>query len=78
VRRNTVVIDIVIAAILTILIVVLSPGLAVVGLIALLVVLVCAISFAFDRWRRSKRPSRREPALRTSRPRSSGRSPRRS
>jgi ABC-type bacteriocin/lantibiotic exporter with double-glycine peptidase domain len=69
VRRNTVLIDIVIAAILTVLIVVLSPGLAVVGLIALLVVLVCAISFAFDRRRRSKRPARREPPLRASRSR---------
>lgn len=74
-RRNTVLIDIVIAAILTILIVVLSPGLAVVGLIALLVVLVCTLSFAFDRRRRSKRPSRREPSLRASRPRA--RQPRR-
>lgn len=51
-NRNTLLIDAGIAAILTILVVVLSPGLAVVGIVALIVVLVCAISFAFDLRRR--------------------------
>jgi ABC-type bacteriocin/lantibiotic exporter with double-glycine peptidase domain len=74
-NRATLIVDVAIAAILTILIVVLSPGLAVVGLIALLVVLVCAVSFALDRLRR--KPSRREPPLSGSRSRSPRRSPRR-
>ena len=73
--RNTLLADIAIAVILTILIVVLSPGLAVVGLIALLIVLICVVSFALDRRRRRRRPSRREPPLRASRSRSPRRSP---
>jgi ABC-type bacteriocin/lantibiotic exporter with double-glycine peptidase domain len=62
-NRNTLLIDAAIAAVLTILVVVLSPGLAVVGLIALVVVLVCAISFAFD-LRRRRGPKVRERQLR--------------
>jgi uncharacterized membrane protein len=77
VSRNTLVIDAAIAAILAILIIVLSPGWAVVGLIGLLVVLVCALSLGVDRARRSRRVSRREPSLRTARSRSPRRSPRR-
>jgi hypothetical protein len=61
--RNTLLIDAAIAAVLTILVVVLSPGLAVVGLIALVVVLVCTISFAFD-LRRRRGPKVRERQLR--------------
>jgi hypothetical protein len=59
--RNTLLVDVAIAAILTILIVVLSPGLAVVGLIALVIVLVCAVSFARDARRRRRKPARRRP-----------------
>lgn len=59
-RRNTLLIDAGIAAILTILVVVLSPGLAVVGLIALVVVLICAVSFARDARRRKRTRARRE------------------
>ena len=64
--RNTLLIDAAIAAILTILIVVLSPGLAVVGLIAILVVIVCGVSFALDTRRRRKAPRsrRRRPSVR--------------
>jgi hypothetical protein len=74
--RNALLVDMALVAILTILIVVLSPGLAVVGLIALLVVLVCAFSVLIDRVRR-RHPARREPPLRASRSRPPRRSPRR-
>jgi predicted signal transduction protein with EAL and GGDEF domain len=63
VNRNTLLIDAAIAAVLTILVVVLSPGLAVVGLLALIVVVVCAISFAFD-LRRRRGPKVHERQLR--------------
>jgi ABC-type bacteriocin/lantibiotic exporter with double-glycine peptidase domain len=60
VSRNTLLIDAGIAAALAILILVIAPGLAVVGLLALLVVIVCAISFVLDlRRRRSDRLSPR-------------------
>jgi hypothetical protein len=62
VNRATFVIDAVIAAILTILVVVLSPGWAVVGLIALLLVLVCGVSFGISALRnRTRQPREREP-----------------
>ena len=54
--RNTLLIDAGVAALLAILVLVIAPGLAVVGLLALLVVIVCGVSFAFDlRRRRSRR-----------------------
>ena len=54
--RSVFVIDAAIAAILTILVVVLAPGWAVVGLIAIVVLLICGVSFGFDRLRsRSRR-----------------------
>ncbi len=56
--RNTLIADLAIAAVVTILIVVLSPGLAVVGMVALLIVLICAISFAVDGRRRRVRRRR--------------------
>jgi hypothetical protein len=71
-------IDAAIAAVLTILVVVLSPGLAVVGLLALIVVLVCAISFALDVRRRGrpKGDQQRERQLReVRRDRRTGRQP---
>jgi hypothetical protein len=55
VSRNTLLVDAGIALLLAILVVVISPGLAVVGLLALLVLLVCAISFAFDLRKRRRR-----------------------
>jgi len=56
VTRSVFVIDAAIAAILTILVVVLAPGWAVVGLIAIVVLLICGVSFGFDRLRsRSRR-----------------------
>jgi hypothetical protein len=55
VTRNVFVIDAALAAILTILVLVLAPGWAVVGLIAIVVLLICAISFGFDRLRTRRR-----------------------
>jgi multisubunit Na+/H+ antiporter MnhB subunit len=57
VRRNTLLVDAAIAVVLAILVIVLSPGLAVVGLLALLVLLLCVISFGIDRLRRRRRKS---------------------
>lgn len=63
--RNTLLVDVAIAAILTILVVVLSPGLAVVGLIALAVVVICVVSFVLDaRRRKRRRRARRPPSVR--------------
>jgi len=55
VRRNPLLVDIGIALVLAILVIVISPGLAVVGLLALLVLLVCGVSFGIDRLRRRQR-----------------------
>jgi ABC-type bacteriocin/lantibiotic exporter with double-glycine peptidase domain len=54
-RRNTLLVDAGIAVVLAILVIVISPGLAVVGLLAILVLLVCAVSFGVDRLRRRRR-----------------------
>jgi multisubunit Na+/H+ antiporter MnhB subunit len=53
--RNALLVDAGIALVLAILVIVISPGLAVVGLLALLVVLICALSFGVDRLRRRRR-----------------------
>lgn len=53
--RKTLLVDAGIALVLTILVIVISPGLAVVGLLALLVLLVCAISFGLSRLRVRRR-----------------------
>jgi hypothetical protein len=66
-RRNTLLIDVGIALVLAILVVVISPGLAVVGMLALVVLLVCAISFGIDR-RRKRRRTNPVNDLRRSRP----------
>jgi hypothetical protein len=47
-------IDFTIALGAMIVLVVVSPGLAIVGLIALLVLLVCGLSWVFDAWRRRR------------------------
>lgn len=50
-RRQTVRIDAAIALGLAILLIIISPGLAIVGIVALLLLLVCAASFLLDhRW----------------------------
>lgn len=58
-RRRTLLIDAGIALVLAILVIVLSPGLAVVGLLALVVVLICGLSFGVDRLRRRRGLDRR-------------------
>lgn len=75
-RPNTLLVDAAIAIVLAILVIVLSPGLAVVGLLALLVVLLCGISFGIDRLRRRHRRNpaaelrrSRRPETRAARPR---------
>lgn len=54
-RRNTLLVDAGIALVLAILVIVISPGLAVVGILALLVLLICLISFIIDRRRKASR-----------------------
>ena len=51
-NRNLLLTDAAIAAVVAILLLVLSPGLAVAGAIALLVLLACGISLGVGRWRR--------------------------
>jgi hypothetical protein len=59
-RRNILLIDALIAVVLAILVIVISPGVAVAGLLAILVVLVCGVSLALDR----RRTRRREDPMR--------------
>jgi membrane protein implicated in regulation of membrane protease activity len=66
VRRNTLLIDAVIAASLVVIVLIVSPGLAVTGLIALLILAVCLVSFMFERWRRRRtKPPRGRPRQQT-------------
>jgi ABC-type bacteriocin/lantibiotic exporter with double-glycine peptidase domain len=53
--RNTLLVDAAIALVLAIVVIVISPGLAVVGLLALAVLLICVVSFLIDRRRRRRR-----------------------
>jgi hypothetical protein len=48
VSRSALLIDLAIAGLVAFLVVILSPGLAVVGLLALAVLVVCGLSFAID------------------------------
>lgn len=64
--RNTLLADAAIAAGIAILVIVVAPGLAVVGLLALLVLIVCGISFAFDLRRGRRREARLRRAPRRS------------
>jgi hypothetical protein len=68
-------IDAGIAAVMAIFVLIVAPGLAVVGLLAILVVVVCAVSFALDS-RRRKRSG--EPSLKPPRSRRPAPPPRRS
>jgi membrane protein implicated in regulation of membrane protease activity len=56
----TVAVDAGIAVLLAVLVLIVSPGVAVTGMTALFVVIVCAVSFAIERWlgRRRRRPQR--------------------
>ena len=67
-RRNTLLVDLAIALAVTIFVLILGPGLAVVAILALAVLIVCGVGFAVTRWRRrgARRASsrRRSPAHR--------------
>ena len=72
--RRTLLIDFLIALVAMIVLVLVAPGLAVVWLVAILVLIVCGISYLVDRLRRGRRtrpptvarrpPSRRPPPRR--------------
>jgi len=67
VRRGTLLVDLAIALAVTILVLILLPGLAVVAILALAVLIVCGVSFAVVAWRRrgaSRTARRRAPAPR--------------
>jgi F0F1-type ATP synthase assembly protein I len=72
VTRNTLLVDLAIAVAITVLLLIVLPGLAVVAILAVLVVLVCGITFALGAWRRRRAryprgrtpPSRRTQARR--------------
>jgi ABC-type bacteriocin/lantibiotic exporter with double-glycine peptidase domain len=75
-RRNTLVVDAVIAVVLAALVLILAPGLAIVAILAILVLIICAVSFLLDakqvRASRARAPRRRSAApgtRRTGRPR---------
>lgn len=53
-------VDVGVAVLLAVLVFIVSPGVAVTGIFALFVVLVCAVSFAIERWlgHRKRRPRR--------------------
>ena len=57
-RRNVLLIDAAIAAAIAIIVLIISPGLAVAGMIALAVLIICAISLVLDT-RRSRKPRAR-------------------
>jgi ABC-type bacteriocin/lantibiotic exporter with double-glycine peptidase domain len=75
VRRNTLVVDAVIAVALAALVLIVAPGLAIVAMFAILVLIICGVSFLLDakhvRAGRRRAPQRRSPAPPTRR---SGRS----
>jgi hypothetical protein len=54
VSHNTLLVDIALALFVAIVLIVIAPGLAVVGLLAILVLLICAATFALDRWRKRR------------------------
>jgi hypothetical protein len=64
VNRQVLLIDAGIALLIALLVLILTPGVAVAGLLALLVLVVCAISFAVDARRRRVRPAGPRPVRR--------------
>ncbi len=59
-RQTVIAVDAGLAVLLAVVVLIVSPGSAVTGVIALLVVIVCAVSLAIERWlgRRRSRPQR--------------------
>jgi hypothetical protein len=73
VRRNTLLADLAIALAIAGLVLIIAPGLAIVAILAVLALVICAASFAFVGWRRrraryrrsrTRRPGARPPAAR--------------
>lgn len=62
-RQTIVAVDVGLAALFAVLVLIVSPGIAVTGMIALFVVFVCAISIPIER--RLSRPRRRPQRVRT-------------
>jgi ABC-type bacteriocin/lantibiotic exporter with double-glycine peptidase domain len=61
-KSNTLVIDLAFAVAVAVIVLIVSPGLAITGIIAIFVLLVCGISYVFDARRagsRRTRPPRR-------------------
>jgi hypothetical protein len=70
VRRNTLLADVGLAALVAVVVLIISPGLAVTGMIALLVLLICGVSLLVgSRRARRSRVRRVPPAGRPPRPR---------
>jgi hypothetical protein len=71
VRRKTLAVDVGIAAAIAVLVLIISPGAAITGMIAIFVLVVCAVSFALDsrarRARRARRSARGSGPMRGSR-----------
>ena len=57
--RSALLIDLAIAGLVAFLAVILSPGLAIVGLLALVVLVVCGLSFAIETFAHRRRAPRR-------------------
>ena len=57
-RQGVIVVDVAAALLVAALVIIVSPGIAVTGMIALFVLFVCAVSYAIDRRRRQRRPGR--------------------
>ena len=67
-KRNTLLVDVAIAVAITIVVLIVLPGLAVVAILAALVLVVCGASFAVVGWHR-RRVRRRAPRSRRPLPR---------
>lgn len=71
-RRPTLLVDLGLALGLAILVIVIAPGLAVAGMIALVIVIVCLVSFVFDLRSQGKRRIARSASGQPRRPPRSG------
>jgi UPF0716 family protein affecting phage T7 exclusion len=69
-KRNTLLTDIALAVGLAAIVLIVAPGLAVVGIVALLAVIICGVTFGFGalRRRRGGQMPRRPPVAAVSRP----------
>lgn len=63
-NRQVLLIDVGIALLVALLVLIITPGIAVAGMLALLVLVICAISFVVDARRRRVRPAGPRPVRR--------------